>query len=385
MIFSMMEPEEVDELIQRFDDYIERRYHEKIKLDNRVITSYGTVRQYKAVARWILWDFYIDLSIPITREQVIKVIQKLRRMGYSYSTCLEVYAMFRNLFEAMGWEWDLSIYHLGIEPDIREAPYLTVEEMKTVLTQAFTSSRWNLRDKAILALVSLGIRPHDVANLYIRNISIEGDRVIIKYTPCKHGVPGTIRILRGIKAKVLMDWIEYLRQRFRKNVNYQLVDVREDVGLPDDVPLFPFRAVGRFGKGLFKGYPRKIPKPISRPVVWEVVRKICRAYLPPIPKRRLEKYFSEVGERYRGRFITPYNPYGFRRGIVTERLNPERKELLMDPWKLKKLMGWRTLQTVLRYDKFSARDVAEEELEKDFYRSIDEEAGGEGNNEGQQA
>ena len=97
-----MKREVVEELIRRFDEYIERRYREKIKLDNRVITSYGTVRQYKAVARWILWDFYIDLSMPITREQVIKVIQKLRRMGYSYSTCMEVYAMFHNLFEAMG-------------------------------------------------------------------------------------------------------------------------------------------------------------------------------------------------------------------------------------------------------------------------------------------
>jgi len=36
----------------------------------------------------------------------------------------------------------------------------------------------------------------------------------------------------------------------------------------------------------------------------------------------------------------------------------------MDPWKLKKLMGWRMLQTVLRYDKFGARDVAEEELKR---------------------
>ena len=43
----------------------------------------------------------------------------------------------------------------------------------------------------------------------------------------------------------------------------------------------------------------------------------------------------------------------------------------MSPWKLKKLMGWRTLQTVLRYDKWSARDVAEEELEKDFYREVE--------------
>ena len=364
-----MEPEQVEELIHRFDEYIERRYREKIKLGNRVITSYDTVNNYKKLLRWILSEFSPMLTIPITREQVINVSQKLREADYSYSTCLNVYAMFRNLFECMGWEWDLSIYHLGIEPDIREAPYLTVEEMKTVLSQALTSSRWNIRDKAILVLVSLGIRPLDVANLRVKNLTIEDDRVIITYNPCKHGMPGTKRILSGVKAKVLMEWLNYLRRRFRRNVNYELVDVRDDVGLPDDVPLFPFRAVGRFGKGLFKGYPRKVPKPIDRVVVYEVVHRMCKAYLPPIPKRRLvirDRIFGKA------KFRTPYNPYGFRRGVVTERLNPKKPELLMDPWKLKKLMGWRTLQTVLRYDKWSARDVAEEELEKDFYRSIDE-------------
>ena len=134
MIFLMeMEPEEVEELIQRFDEYIERRYREKLKLGNRVITSYDTVNNYKKLLRWILSEFSPMLTVPITREQVIKVIQKLREADYSYSTCLNVYAMFRNLFEAMGWKWDLSIYHLGIEPNIREAPYLTVEEMRTVL------------------------------------------------------------------------------------------------------------------------------------------------------------------------------------------------------------------------------------------------------------
>ena len=160
MIFSMMEPEEVEELIRRFDEYIERRYREKIKLGNRVITSYDTVNNYKKLLRWILSEFSPMLTFPITREQVIKVIQKLREADYSYSTCLNVYAMFRNLFECMGWGWDLSIYHLGIEPDVREAPYLTVEEIDEYIKSAMTMIQAGYNIDEFIDLNSLSLQAY---------------------------------------------------------------------------------------------------------------------------------------------------------------------------------------------------------------------------------
>ncbi len=355
-----MSEAEFQELIEKFDEYIERRYRERIPLDNKVITSLRTVKSYKALIRWLL-KLPIVWEYPMTRETVIRVISELRSYGMSYSTCLMIYSVFRNLFEAMGWKWDLIWSMLGLKEEAKEAPYLDLKEMETVIANALKSSELNIRDKAILALVSLGIRPHDVASLTIGNISFLKDgSVAVTYTPCKRGVPGTTRILKDNKAEVLKNWIEYLRIIF--NTDVKQAPCREEIGIPDDLPLFPKRSVGRYGRHIFKGYPKKKPKPINSLAIWKVVHNACKLYLPSMPKRiQIVKKIAGEGTR------TPYSPYGFRRGYVTERLNNKDPKIAMKPWELQKLMGWKHINTVLRYDKTRRWEIALEEAERPLY------------------
>jgi len=375
-------PEHYVEMENRLREYLLERLHERKALGEKVIKSYKTVRTYLALLRRLLSpdpkyypnysegvEKYGDIKYPLTCGDVVRIILDMyERKGYSYKTCQMVYAMFRNLFEAMGWEWTLNWDALELKEYSREAPYLTREEMAKVVKNVLKSRLFNLRDKAVIVLVSLGIRPYDIVSLKAGNLTVDRQRnvVIISYTPCKRGAPGTVRALGGERAETLIKWVEYLAKRFRRNVR-EVISVRSDTGLPDDVPLFPARSTGRYGRNLFKGYPKRVPKPISSQMVWRITRRACQIYLPPRPPRFLKRRIVEDEKRYSGELLTPYCPYGFRRGYVTERLNPQNKDIFMPPWRLKKLIGWRSERTVLIYDKWGAREAAEEELRKDFY------------------
>ncbi|MEM3426075.1 MAG: hypothetical protein QXI42_09800 [Thermoproteota archaeon] len=376
--------EQIDLMLKTLEKFLRERLETRKPMDRKVVSSELTVQSYLRLCKHVLTKYsqgvntFDDISYPMTEDMAVKIILKMHKEGYAYLTLSTIYSVLKNLYRAMGWSFERSWQSLGIREVARDAPYLTIEQMRELWEMVRGSVDVSLRDKALMAVVSLGIRPRDISNLKIENIDIQGDRVIITYTPCKKGMPGTTRILTGDRAEAVIRWLKFLKERFEEYNKYvgtpkeekKLYNVRKYIGVPDDTPLFPCRIVSdRYAKiyaGYYAGRKKKI-EPISPFTIYMIVRSLCRKYIDLSDKQILRRHADPY--RFRGTHITAMCPYGFRRGLVTERLNPEKPELMIDPWKLRKLFGWKSLGTVLRYDKFGFIKIAEEEVEKDIYAS----------------
>ncbi|MEM2615740.1 MAG: tyrosine-type recombinase/integrase, partial [Thermoplasmatales archaeon] len=288
--------EQIELMLKSFEKFLRERLETRKPMDKKIISSELTVQSYMRLCKHVLTkysqgvDTFDDISYPMTEDMVVKIILKMYREGYAYLTLYTMFSVFKNLFAAMGWKFERSWQSLGIREWVREVPYLTVEQMRELWEKVKNSDEVSVRDKALMAVVTLGLRPRDISNLKFENIDIQGDRIIITYTPCKRGVPGTTRMLSGDRAEAVIRWIQFLRERFEKYNKYvgttkeekKLYTVRKYIGVPDDTPLFPCRiASDRYSKiysGYYAGREKKI-KPISPFTIYTIVRSLCKRYI----------------------------------------------------------------------------------------------------------